>query len=67
MVVNGNIITSTTPNSLVVEKTTTWSHRPIEDWSTSDVHRWLIDNGFKHIADEIAYNQKVGNCNLDLS
>uniref|UniRef100_A0A914YYB5 SAM domain-containing protein n=1 Tax=Panagrolaimus superbus TaxID=310955 RepID=A0A914YYB5_9BILA len=59
MVVNANIITSSTPNSLIVEKQLKWSHRPIEEWSNQDVHRWLIDNGFKNIADEIAYNQKV--------
>jgi hypothetical protein len=59
MVVNANIITSSTPNSLIVEKQLKRSHRPIEEWSNQDVHRWLIDNGFKNIADEIAYNQKV--------
>jgi hypothetical protein len=59
MVVNENKIISSTPNSLIVEKQQIWSHRIIEEWSTSDVHQWLIDNGFKHIAEEIAYNQKV--------
>jgi hypothetical protein len=59
MVVNENIITTSTPNSYTVEKQQIWSHRIIEEWSTSDVYQWLIDNGFKHIADEIAYNQKV--------
>lgn len=31
----------------------------VKEWNCDDVHRWLCNNQFKHIADLVAYDQKV--------
>lgn len=28
-------------------------------WTNNDVHEWLLNNGFKHLANLIAFEQKV--------